>query len=343
MKIKSENVVLFDTTDTVEEFIIGLNDSTSIEWQPLISISNKSRSNKLYNVIRYFKYFYFPFKIFFHRKKLKNIIGWQAFYGFVFAYYCSIFHVKKRSTLIIKNFTYKPKKGVVSKIYEKFIRKTIKSKYIDKLIVTSPEYAKYCSEKLNVDINKFKPIKFAVNDFSKEEIPEIELKDYILSIGRSNRDWDFLINGYKNTQYKVLIICDTFDLKKELPNNFQLLNSVTPSESLKYIKNAKFVMIPILDGNIASGETVLATAMSLSKPVIITKPSTLAEFYVDDNVNGFSISKNINELLNKTDELYLNFDLYKKFSKNARAKYENELSLVNYGKLVGNLMLEINK
>jgi glycosyltransferase involved in cell wall biosynthesis len=40
------------------------------------------------------------------------------------------------------------------------------------------------------------------------------------------------------------------------------------------------------------GETVLLKAMSFAKPVIITRPSCLADDYVEDGVTGLIIDKN---------------------------------------------------
>ena len=101
------NVALFDSTEQeAAEFIRGLIDSTGYEWHAKVCQSNQGRSEWYRNALRYIKYFAFPFWVFVNRRKYRNIIGWQAFYGLVFAFYCKLFRVKKTNTLIIKNFIY---------------------------------------------------------------------------------------------------------------------------------------------------------------------------------------------------------------------------------------------
>lgn len=341
MKITNPNIILFDTKNDVEDFINGVSAETKADWQALYSISNKKRKNKLYNLVRYFKYFWFPFRVFLHRKKIKNLIGWQAFYGFVFAFYCSLFHVKKTFTITIKNFTYKPKKGFFSKLYEWFIRKTVSSGYVDTFIVTSPDYGLFCSNVLNAPPHLFKGLKFAVSDSASNTFEKTEYSDYVLSIGRSNRDWEFAIKAFSKSSRQLIIICDAFrTIPNDLPSNITILNNVSPADSLRYIYSSSFVFIPILDGRIASGETVLATAMCFSKPVIITKPSTLAEFYVEDGFNGYSIEKKESVLLEKVELLFNNKQLLDSLSANSRKSYEKSFSLFEYGKSVGRIILE---
>ena len=100
------------------------------------------------------------------------------------------------------------------------------------------------------------------------------------------------------------------------------------------------MIIPIMDGKIGSGETVLLQTMSFSKPIIITKPSCLADDYVADGETGLVAEKNKNELVSAVDRLWNDSDLYNKISRNCRKLYENKHSLLSYGKYVGNTLIE---
>lgn len=111
---KSENVILIDFPKIENwKFKESLNKKTNMKWEERESISNKKRKTILYNMVRYLKYFFFPFKIFLQRKDYKNIIAWQQFYGLLYAFYCRIFHSKKYNNLIVMTFIYKEKKGIV--------------------------------------------------------------------------------------------------------------------------------------------------------------------------------------------------------------------------------------
>ncbi len=333
-----ENVALFDSSqEEAAEFIRGLQDQTGESWRAIVCNSNKGRQG-LTNVIRYIKYFAFPFKIFCQRKRYEKIIGWQEFYGLVYAFYCRLFHVKKCNTLIIKNFIYKPKKGFIGKIYFRFMNYIVKSGYVDTYICASQTMVQYCCEVFGESDEKFVFIPFGVNDFAAAYQPEgSAANDYILSLGRSNRDWQFLLDGAKDISYPVKIICDELHVE-EMPENVEILNSVWGDQTHKYIYNCKCMVIPIADGRIASGDTVLLMAMSFGKPIIITKPSCLADDYVTDGYNGLVIDKESNQLQEAVERIFRDEALYKQLSENGRKHYLDNHSLYTYGKHVGKIV-----
>lgn len=336
--MEKHNIALFDSSqEEAAEFIRGLQDQTGENWHAIVCNSNKGRQG-LRNAIRYIKYFLFPFRVFCQRKRYKRIIGWQEFYGLVYAFYCRLFRVKKCNELIIKNFIYKPKKSPIGKIYFKFMNYIVKSGYVDTYICASKTMVRYCCEVFGEDEEKFVFIPFGVNDFAAEFQPDGPASnDYILSLGRSNRDWDFLLEGAKELSYPVKIICD--ELRVDAPSkNVEILNSVWGDQTHTYIYNCKCMVIPIADGRIASGDTVLLMAMSFGKPIIITKPSCLADDYVTDRYNGIVIEKNVAQLKNAVEQIFEDQDLYRQLSENGRKHYLDNHSLYTYGKNVGKLV-----
>lgn len=217
----------------------------------------------------------------------------------------------------------------------------VKSGYVDIYICSSKTNAKYCSEIFGEPEDKFVFIPFGVNDFSKEtDMTNPPADDYILSLGRSNRDWDFLINGLEDVKYPVRIVCDELH-RKEVPDNITIYNNVWDKESYEFIYNCKCMVIPIEDGRIASGETVLLQAMSFGKPIIITKPSCLADDYVEDGQNGIVINKEYSELQEAVERLFKDDEYYYNLSKNARNHYVENHSLFRYGCNVGKLVNEL--
>ena len=333
-----ENVALFDSSmEEAAEFIRGLKDQTGEDWRAIVCNSNKGRQG-LRNLIRYLKYFLFPLKIFFQRKRYDSIIGWQEFYGLVFAFYCRLFHVKKQNKLIIKNFIYKPKKGFVGKIYFRFMNYIVKSGYVDTYICASKTMVQYCCEVFGEQDDKFVFIPFGVNDFAAEFKPDAPpTNDYVLSLGRSNRDWQFLLDGVAEGNYPVKIICDELHVENP-PANVEILNSVWGNATHSYIYNCKCMVIPIADGRIASGDTVLLMAMSFGKPIIITKPSCLADDYVTDGYNGLVVEKEKTQLQNAIRRIFTDEALYESLSQNGRKHYLENHSLYTYGKQVGKIV-----
>lgn len=333
-----ENIALFDSTEQeAAEFIRGLVQSTGVDWKALVCTSNQGRTNWMDNAKRYAKYFAFPFYIFLNRKKYHHIIGWQAFYGLVFAFYCKLFHTKKCNTLLVKNFIYKPKPGLIGKVYFTFMKYIVKSPYVDVFVCSSQSYCDRCAELFDEPKERFAYVPFGINDFTKVVAPKRENNgDYILALGRSNRDWDFLISTLGNTEYKLSIVCD--ELKYDnLPKNITLLNNVWGKASYEMIRDCMCMVIPILDSEVVAGETVLLQAMSFSKPIIITTPSCLAEAYVEDGKTGILVPKNKESLMDAITRLQADPTLYAYLAENSRAAYEEKYSLYSFGLRVGGL------
>lgn len=337
------NIILHDMPfDEKWDFRLGLEEVTGEKWSIRNCVTNAGRS-KLYEVYRYTMYFYFPFKVFLKRKKYDKIVSWQAFYGILFAFYCRLFGVKKQNYVLIKNFTYKPKGGgdnsIFGRFYYRWMRYIVKSPYIDKFVCTSQTFCDYCSEQFDEPIDRFVYIPFGVEDFTKDFTKEdlLSKEDYILSLGRSNRDWQWLIDSLKETKYKVKIICDKLHVDNP-PTNINIINNVSGKEAHKYIARCKMMIIPIKDGKIGSGETVLLKAMSFGVPLIINRPSCLADDYIEDEETGLVVNKNKEELRAAVKRLYEDTVLYEKLSKQERDTYLEKHSIFSYGKYIGKVV-----
>ena len=266
----------------------------------------------------------------FKRKNIKSIIGWQQFYALIFVFYCELFHVKKTINVYPINFTYKEKKGFIGKIYFKFMHFIVNSKYVDKIFVLSDEYAKKCSNIFGVNSSKFGIIPFGVPDLydKYKNSPSPLDYEYVLAIGRSNRDYDWLISEWSEDLEDLVIISDTYTHEGRLLNNVHLINNVSGEQQFPYIMNCKFSILPIDDGSICSGDTVILNTMAFKKTIIVTKPSTLSEMYIVDKQNGYAVSKKHGDLKKLIVEMS---DL----GTNARKSYLNNYSRIAMGRAIG--------
>ncbi|NLI20040.1 MAG: glycosyltransferase family 4 protein [Clostridiales bacterium] len=333
------NVVLFDT-DAREsrDFLEGLTAETRAEWRALYCRANRGRRHPLSNAARYIKYFVFPLGVFLLRRSYGTVVGWQAYYGLLFAFYCQVFRVRKVNRVLIKNFIYKPKKGAVGAVYARFMRYVATGAYADVFICASREHSARCADTFGGDPGRFVPLLFGVNDYARQladRPPPTD--DFILSLGRSNRDWPFLIDCLKETDLRAVIICDS-QLTDGLPPNIRHLNRVWGKAAREYIRNCRMLILPILDGTVASGDTVLLMAMSFGKPVIVTRPSCLASDYVIDGETGLTVEKDKAAMLAAIRRLDTDEALRARLSRGARRQYEAEHSLYRYGKRIGRVL-----
>lgn len=290
-----KNIVLADCEgEELTEFVRGLEDAIREKFTIRSSICNGSHS-KLYNIKRYLVYALYPIKFVIHHNRYRYVIGWQQFFVLFFVFYCRLFHVSKNSTIVAMNFTYKEKKGIIGRIYKNFMKLCIDNPYLDYIHVPSWSYAEKCEKIFHVEKDKFIITPFGLPDtYEKWKNSTVEYKNYCLAIGRSNRDFDFLVRAWKQLPGNELLIIasDTYKPKEKLPENVIHRRDIEGDEQFPYIANCKIMIIPILDGSICSGDTVLLKAMSYEKIVVVTIPSTLAEMYIRDGENGILTPKN---------------------------------------------------
>ena len=177
------------------------------------------------------------------------------------------------------------------------MKKSLERNTIDFIHVSSKKHAKLVCEKLGYEMNKIIIHTFGVDDNYKKyaclETPDGYIKDgFFLSIGRSNRDYDFLLKVWEKISYPLVIICDTYNKKSKNPF-VEIKNNINGKEQYTWINNCKANIIIAKDNDVASGDTVLLTSMSLGKLVIVSSQSTLDEMYIKNNINGVAVNKNI--------------------------------------------------
>lgn len=327
-----KNVVLIDFPKLENwEFIDELNKQTNLEWEELELISNGLRKNKFSNIIRYIKYFLFPFRVFLNRKKYSKIIAWQQFYGLLYAFYCRMFHVKKKNMLIIMTFIYKPKGGLIGKIYHKFMNYIVTSKYIDKFICFSKNECEYYANMFKVEKNKFVFCTLGIENIEVKNEEPLKEKT-IISCGRSNRDYEFLYKALSKTEYKLNIISDECTL--ENTKNITIYNNIMGQDFLEMLSKSYLVVIPLKDENISAGQLVILQSMQLGKPVICTNSNTVID-YIENGINGFIIKKDEKELLELIEKLYNNEKLYNEISLKQKEIFKEKYSTRALAKNVG--------
>lgn len=326
------NVILADCQPKeIESFAEGCNTIAKNPFKIISSISNWEHGSILQNLRRYVAYFIFPLNIFFRRGKYEIILGWQQFYAINFALFCRLFHVKKQNVVGVVNFTYKRKKGLIGKLYHAYMKYSCNNNYVDYFHVLSHNYVSICSNELGIDASKFIVTGFGIPD-TYEEMKDLKvpLKNFSLSIGRSNRDFNFLVKVWEQDCLKdklLVIASDTWKPAFDLQKNIIFRNDIKYEESFAWFNNCDLCVTPIADGNICSGDTVLLTGMMFSKPVVVTCPSTLAEMYVKDGENGIYITKDAKDAAERISSLLENNEEMKCLGSMARKSF-----LLNYSR-----------
>jgi len=287
------------------------------------------------------KFFLFPARLFLQRGRIGTILSFQQFYGLIFAFYCRLLHVKKRNVLVVATFIYRAKAGMAGKLYFRFMRYLVRSPYIDRIVCFSETEPEYYSRVFGVRKDLFVYVPFATGDastaVSTAGCPE---EKFILSVGKSNRDYDFLVDSLADTPYSVRILSDTYK-RENISSNIRIYGSVFGMEYLKMLAESYCVVVPLADVHISAGQFVFLQAMMFGKPVIVTESDTVRD-YIEDGNNGLIIKKEKDSLLDALKKLYEDKALYQDISEKSREIYRKEYSLERMADRIGDICMEIS-
>ena len=209
----------------------------------------------------------------------------------------------------------------------------MKSKYIDIILCFSRKEIEYYSKTFKVGKEKFDFCHLGVDKINVKKNVNIKEKT-ILSCGRSNRDYEFLYNALKNTDYKLNIISD----ECKLPNceNITIYKNIYNQNFFEMLNECYAVVIPLENKNISSGQLVCLQSMQLGKPVICTESETIKD-YIKDGETGFIIEKDDKKLLESLEKLFENKKLDNEVSHKEKEFFEKNYSIEALGQQIGKI------
>lgn len=331
---KKENIVVvdWDTPDNWK-FKVALEKATEEKWIVLKSISNLNHGGIKQRIIRYLKYFSTPVKIFIRRDRFSRVLAWQQFYGLILAFYYRLLKVRNAPPIYVMTFIYKKKRGIVGRVYDKFMKYIVDSGYIEQFFVFSKSEPEYYSKIFGVSKDRFMPLNLGVADMT-EAIPIASKGDYFISAGRSNRDYRFLIGVWKNRSDKLELICDCLD--EESTDNIVVNNSCHDDAYFHKLAQSFAVIVPLEDAEISSGQLVIIQSMMYGKPCIVTENKAISD-YIQNEYNGIIIKKEL-EALEHAIEKLRNPEFYSVLSLNARKCYLENYSDYAMGDTIGHFI-----
>jgi len=103
-------------------------------------------------------------------------------------FWCRLFNLEKHNKLIVMTFIYKKKKGIIGKIYDKFMRYIVTGGYVDQFLYGFSEsecqkYAKYFA----VSLDKWTSSKLQIEDVANKYKSYIGKGSFWLSAGEKQQ------------------------------------------------------------------------------------------------------------------------------------------------------------
>lgn len=332
-----QNIVMIDFEPQREwMFLNVLKNETGINWIEKKCVSNQYRTGKIGNLKRYFKYFIYSFKIFIERKKYDTILCWQQFYGIIIGFYLRLFHVKKINPLYVMTFIFKPKKGLIGRIYYEFVRFSISSEYINKIICFSSTEPEYYSNLFKIEKSKFiyVPLGEELN-VNVGKNADLE-REGVVSIGFSNRDYGFLIKTFEELPYDLKIYADHDEVYAD---NIVMTGEVLGKRVGDVLNKTKLLVIPLQDRNISAGQLTVLHAMQLGVPVVATDSDGIRDF-IEDGKNGYLVENDVTLWKNTIQRLLSDKETWNKMSQNTKEMYIKDHTVTSMAKNIAKIVID---
>lgn len=247
------------------------------------------------------------------------------------------------SKIVLTGFIYTPRKNPILRILRKFYFKLILSQ-LDGVICYSNHETNLYREIFRLKKTKFTAIHFGGNVSvpSGTSRTSHSTPRYIVSAGRSGRDYQLLCDSVRDSPFEVHIICDAnFAIDRiDFPNNVKMLRNCYGKDYLNELTNAELVVLPLKNDGISSGQMVLVDAMALAKTVIITRTSTTIE-YGQHMKTCFFISPNSIPELKNALKTCMNKEIRSAIGSGAKAYYHEHHSIEAYTQSLKNALKEI--
>lgn len=216
-------------------------------------------------------------------------------------------------------------------------------KSTSRIICHSKGEVVYYSKTLSLPEDKFKfiplcadPNLLAFRDNNREG-------NYIISAGKTLRDYEVLIKAIETIDIDLLIVSDKQSIEYlKMPSNVQVLNDIPYWELNQLIAGSMLVVIPLQDRLMSTGQSVLLAAMALGKATIITKTSGTVD-YVLDNVTGVLVDPyNHIMLRNKIVELVKDKERTRRIGARAQEFIKENYTIQKYLETVWCELVKLN-
>ncbi|HUT04549.1 MAG TPA: glycosyltransferase family 4 protein [bacterium] len=105
---------------------------------------------------------------------------------------------------------------------------------------------------------------------------------FILSAGRTGRDYGTLLQAVKGLELKVTLVCSPKNLEGlEIPDTVQVRYDISRTEYESLVESCTFLVIPLVKANCSAGQRVIEAAMSCGKAVIATNTAGTEDYIIN--------------------------------------------------------------
>ena len=335
-----------------ETFRRGVEAGSGEKWEVWSCVGNKRRT-KWFNIERYLKYALFPLWVHLRRGHYGKLVVWQGFYAVSLGFWGRVlgWWGKAPGKVLGIVLIYRPKRGVVGRLYRAWLRFSAGKGRKEHYVVTAEGAKAGLEEALGIEPERLHCFGFGLEDATarpewgavRTRNPDWEAGSYWVAVGRSNRDYGWLETAWRGSGERLHILCDAWagaGWKGEGREEVRVSRDLQGKAAWPEYREAKGVVLALADGRVDSGVLALLQAFMAGKPVVVTGPSLLAQEYVRDGETGLVAEKDADgaALRAALARLAGEAGLAEWLGAAGRKEFEEKFSEFEYGRRIGEWM-----
>ena len=168
------------------------------------------------------------------------------------------------------------------------------------------------------------PLCFYDSPDTKDELVKNEEEGaYVFAGGWTNRDYESLMSAARRVSIPFLVVCSDKNVLPAIPENIKVVRDVPNAVFNQYVRDSRFVVVPLKENVGAAGQMVALTAMMYGKAVIYTDLPCISD-YLEDLRSGLAYRPgNDAELAEKIQLLIDDPSLAKTLGKAAAERFDS--------------------
>jgi glycosyltransferase involved in cell wall biosynthesis len=159
--------------------------------------------------------------------------------------------------------------------------------------------------------------------------------DYILTVGKEQRDYRTLLQAVASTGIKLIVVASSpwsthaiADIEET--GDIVVMSGISYQKLKDLYANARLVVVPLFDVDYAAGVNTVLEAMAMAKPVIVSKTRGIVDYVKDGETGIFVPPEDANALKDAILSLRDRPQQQTRLGTNARQVVEEKMNLDRY-------------
>ena len=328
-----------------QEFVNVLCDRLNTNADLLYISTSRKTPKSVVALPRHLSYLIIAKKTLSIEDRYENIIFWQQFIGLYWSL-LSYLKIRKKIVTFLLSLIYKPRKGIIGKIFKLFFSFSLSNPDLRGAICYSSEEQKYYQRIFPNCKSKIFFIPYGQRQSFKTKsrnIPISTVSLYFFSGGTSNRDYSTLMSVATKIKYNFVICCTRKDISEmDIPDNVRVFYDAYGEKFNSLMESSYAVVLTLENPYISSGQIVLFKAMEMGKPIVATTSGGIMD-YVDETCAFLVKPKNVKKLQEVLKFIVQNPKVAQDRAIRAKKKYQENFTIRRFASSVAEVMSKVTK